>query len=199
MWSASYHVTEETSRFILSTGQATLASLPLPHHAGYRRSELQALYNHLNNQIAELDQRVTTQARERPQASRLMTHPGVGPVTALATEVFVGDPARFLDGKALASYVGMIPREYSSGKRQRLGALSKQGNPFVRFLWCEAAGMRCDGIRTCSASIVGKCRRRDSRKPASPLRGSSGFASGSCCAIRSTTTEFCRRGLARQS
>jgi hypothetical protein len=51
-----------------------------------------------------------------------MTHPGVGPVTALATEVFVGEPARFLDGKALASYVGMIPREYSSGKRQRLGA-----------------------------------------------------------------------------
>jgi transposase len=68
-----------------------------------------------------------------------MTHPGVGPVTALATEIFIGDPARFLDGKALASYVGMIRREYSSGERQRLGALSKQGNPFLRFLWCEAA------------------------------------------------------------
>src|SRR5256885_6987783 len=46
--------------------------------------------------------------------------------------------ARFPDGKAVASYVGMIPSEYSSGKRQRLGALSKQGNPFLRFLWCEA-------------------------------------------------------------
>jgi transposase len=75
-----------------------------------------------------------------------MTHPGVGPVTAWATEVFVGDPARFLDGKALASYVGMIPREYSSGKRQRLGALSKQGNPSPRFLWCEAAAHAGDGI-----------------------------------------------------
>jgi transposase len=53
-----------------------------------------------------------------------MTHPGVGPVTALATDVFLGDPARFSDGKAVASYVGMIPREYSSGPRQRLGALS---------------------------------------------------------------------------
>ena len=68
-----------------------------------------------------------------------MTHPGVGPVTALATEVFLGDPSRFADGKALASYVGMIPSEYSSGHRQRLGALSKQGNPLLRFLWCEAA------------------------------------------------------------
>jgi transposase len=68
-----------------------------------------------------------------------MTHPGVGHVTALATEVFLGDPSRFADGKALASYVGMIPSEYSSGSRQRLGGLSKQGNPLRRFLWGEAA------------------------------------------------------------
>ena len=67
-----------------------------------------------------------------------MTHPGVGPITALATEVFLGNPARFADSKALASYVGMIPREYSSGGRQRLGGLSKQGNPLLRFLWGEA-------------------------------------------------------------
>ena len=75
----------------------------------------------------------------RARATLLMTHPGVGPVTALATDVFLGDPSRFADGKALASYVGMIPSEHSSGRRQRLGALSKQGNPFLRFLWCEAA------------------------------------------------------------
>jgi transposase len=68
-----------------------------------------------------------------------MTHPGVGHVTALATEVFLGDPSRFSDGKTLASYVGMIPSEYSSGNRQRLGGLSKQGNPLLRFLWGEAA------------------------------------------------------------
>ena len=117
-------------------GQVLLASLPLPPHTADRRSELQALYQHLEEHIDRLDERVQQVADERPRAMLLMTHPGVGPVTALATEVFIGDPDRFLDGKALASYVGMIPREYSSGKRQRLGALSKQGNPFVRFLWC---------------------------------------------------------------
>ena len=79
------------------------------------------------------------QALQRPGAKLLMTHPGVGPVTALATDVFLGDPARFDDGKAVVSYVGMIPSEYSSGGRQRLGGLSKQGNPLLRFLWCEAA------------------------------------------------------------
>lgn len=119
-------------------GQATIASLPLPPHAAYRRSQLQALYVHLTAQIEELDQRVSTHAQERPQAVRLMTHPGVGPVTALATEVFLGDPTRFADGKAVTSYVGLIPSEYSSGDRQRLGKITKQGNPLLRLLWCEA-------------------------------------------------------------
>jgi transposase len=119
-------------------GQATIASLPLPPHAAYRRTHLQALYVHLTQQVDELDQRVRTSAQARPQAVRLMTHPGVGPVTALATEVFLGDPARFADGKAVTSYVGMIPSEYSSGDRQRLGKITKQGNPLLRLLWCEA-------------------------------------------------------------
>ena len=66
-----------------------------------------------------------------------MTHPGVGPVTALATEVFLGS-RHDLRCEALASSVGMIPSEYSSGPRQRLGRLTKQGNRFLRFLWCEA-------------------------------------------------------------
>ena len=120
-------------------GQATLAALPLAVHASHRRSELQALNDHLTTQIDQLDQQVGEQARGRPQTRRLMTHPGVGPVTALATEVFLGDPSRFADAKALASYVGLIPSEYSSGDRQRLGKLTRQGNPFLRYLWCEAA------------------------------------------------------------
>jgi len=62
----------------------------------------------------------------------------VGPITALATDVFLGDPQRFTDGKTLASYIGMIPSEHSSGRRQRLGAMSKQGNSLLRYLWCEA-------------------------------------------------------------
>jgi len=120
-------------------GQATITALALPPHAAFRRSELQAMYGHLTAQIDELDQRVRTHAEQRPQASLLMTHPGVGPVTALATEVFLGDPSRFGDGKAVASYVGLIPSEYSSGERQRLGKITKQGNPLLRLLWCEAA------------------------------------------------------------
>jgi transposase len=122
-----------------SAGQQAIASLPLSPHAAYRRNELQALYRKFEAEIDKLNQRVEQQAGERCGARLLMTHPGVGPITALATDVFLGDPARFRDGKELASYVGMIPGEYSSGKRQRLGGLTKQGNPLLRFLWGEAA------------------------------------------------------------
>jgi transposase len=110
------------------TGQHTIASLPLPPHSAHRRTALQDWYHSLHAQIDELDKRVGDQALQRPGAKLLMSHPGVGPVTALATDVFLGDPARFADGKAVVSYVGMIPSEYSSGGQQRLGGLSKQGN-----------------------------------------------------------------------
>ena len=120
-------------------GQCAIASLPLAPHTAHRRSELQAMYGKFEAEIEKLNQRVEEQAGERPGARLLMTHPGVGPITALATEVFLGDATRFADGKALASYVGIIPSEYSSGGRQRFGGLTKQGNPLLRFLWCEAA------------------------------------------------------------
>ena len=91
--------------------------------------------------------------RERPQARRLMTHPGVGPVTALATEVFLGDPARFVDGKALASYVGMIPSEYSSGDRQRLGRAHQAGQS-VPAVSLVRSGDACGAARSRAAALL---------------------------------------------
>ena len=119
-------------------GQEKIAFLPLMPHTACRRSALQVMYRNIQSQIEKLTQQVAEQAENRSAAHRLMTHPGVGPVTALATEVFLGDPKRFADAKALASYVGIIPREYSSGGQQRLGGITKQGSPLLRFLWGEA-------------------------------------------------------------
>lgn len=153
-------------------GQAVLATLPLTPHAAHRRDALQALYRHLDAHVNQLDGRVQAAAMQRPAATLLMTHPGVGPVTALATDVFLGDPSRFVDGKALASYVGLIPSEYSSGGRQHLGRLTKQGNPFLRFLWGEAvvSAVRRDPElqrffrRTLSQKGLGKARVAAARK-----------------------------------
>jgi len=72
-------------------------------------------------------------------ALRLMTHPGVGPLTALAFVLIIGTPTRFQRGKQIGTYVGMIPSEDSSAGKQRLGHISKQGNSLLRFLLVEAA------------------------------------------------------------
>jgi len=68
-----------------------------------------------------------------------MTHPGVGPITALAFVLVVGTPERFGCGKQLASYLGLIPCEASSADHWRLGHITKQGNKLLRFLLGQAA------------------------------------------------------------
>jgi transposase len=68
-----------------------------------------------------------------------MTHPGVGPLTALAFVLVIGTAERFRCGKQIASYLGLVPSEDSSGERRRLGHISKQGNSLLRFLLVEAA------------------------------------------------------------
>lgn len=134
------HALRRGSGLWSKAGLAAVRGLELPPYSAVRRDALVRLYEQLQREIAELDAVVAVCAEQHPQALRLMTHPGVGPITALATEAFLGDAARFVDGKAVASYIGMIPTEHSSAGRQRCGALSKQGNALVRFLWCEAVG-----------------------------------------------------------
>ena len=68
-----------------------------------------------------------------------MSQPGVGPITALAFAVTMGEVARFKRSKQVSSYLGLIPREHSSGNKHRLGSISKQGNVFLRTLLVEAA------------------------------------------------------------
>jgi transposase len=120
-------------------GQKMLRELPLKPWAACRREDLLGLLAMLDQQIRKLDVAVQTAAEENPQARLLMTQPGVGPNTALAYVLTIGDVNRFHRGKQVASYLGLIPREESSGGRQKLGAISKQGNRMLRSLLVEAA------------------------------------------------------------
>jgi len=120
-------------------GQKALRELPLESWAACRREDLLGLLASLEKQIDRLDVAVKQAADEDPQAALLMTQPGVGPITALAFVLTLGDVARFKRGKQVASYLGLIPREHSSGGKQRLGAINKQGNSFVRMLLVESA------------------------------------------------------------
>ena len=120
-------------------GQKLLRELPLKPWAACRREDLLGLLTMLDEQIGKLDGAVQKAAQENPQAKLLMTQPGVGPNTALAFVLTIGDVKRFPRGKQVASYLGLIPREESSGGRQKLGAITKQGNRMLRSLLVEAA------------------------------------------------------------
>ena len=120
-------------------GRAMLEKLALAPWASRRRKELLELHDRLNPSVEELTAAVEQEARKRPEVLRLMTHPGVGPLTALAYVLIIGTPERFQCGKQIGTYVGMIPTEDSSAGKQRLGHISKQGNSLLRFLLVEAA------------------------------------------------------------
>ena len=120
-------------------GRKELESLVLAPWASRRRGDLLDLLDQLTPKIQELTRALEDEVEKRPVTQRLMTHPGVGPLTALAFELVIGTPDRFHCGKQIASYVGLVPSEKSSGDRRRLGHISKQGNALLRFLLVEAA------------------------------------------------------------
>ena len=120
-------------------GRSELEKLVLAPWASRRRQELLELLDQLNPTIGELTAAAEQEANKRPEALRLMTHPGVGPITALAYVLIIGTPQRFPRGKQIGTYIGMIPSEDSSAGKQRLGHISKQGNSLLRYLLVEAA------------------------------------------------------------
>jgi len=124
-------------------GRAELKNLALEGWTRQRREDLLELLEGLDRQVGQLDEAVEQAAVGHAQARLLMTQPGVGAVTALAFVVTIGDVSRFAHSGQVASYVGLIPSEHSSGGRQRLGAITKQGNRFMRQLLVEAVQTTC--------------------------------------------------------
>ncbi len=153
-------------------GERVLRELPLAPWAGQRREDLFQVREMLNGQIAVLDRAVVEAAEKNEKAKLLMTQPGVGPITSMAFVLTMGDVSRFPRGKQVASYLGLIPREYSSGGKQRLGSISKQGNRFLRMLLVEAAqaavrydpGFRSEYLHRCHKKAKGVAKVAAARK-----------------------------------
>lgn len=120
-------------------GLELLRSLALEPWTRQRRDTLLEMLEELDDKIRPLDQAVEKEAQAREAARRLATHPGVGPVISLATVLTMGEVKRFADSRSWVSYLGLNPSEKSSGQRRRVGAISKQGNPFLRYLLVEGA------------------------------------------------------------
>jgi transposase len=129
---------QRKSKLWSRAGRTLLEELPLSGWTARRREELLLLLDDLEQKIGELDEAVEEAARKDIVAQLLKTHPGVGPVTALAFSLTLGQIERFAHSRQVVSYLGLNPSEHSSGGRQRLGSISKQGNPMLRSLLVEA-------------------------------------------------------------
>ena len=120
-------------------GRQQLESFRLAPWASRRRHDLLELLDRLTPTIADLSHAIEQEVEKCPAAQRLRTHPGVGSLTALAFVLIMGQADRFRCGKQVASYLGLVPLEDSSGNRRRLGHITKQGSSMMRFLLVEAA------------------------------------------------------------
>ena len=101
----------------------------------------------LIEQIARLDKRVQTVTRTLDPCRRLMTVPGIGPITALAYVTAIDDPGRFRKARSVGAFLGLTPRRYQSGEVERAGRVSKCGDGLVRTLLFEAAGVLLTRVR----------------------------------------------------
>jgi transposase len=120
-------------------GLTHLKALALPPHPTRRRDDSLALLAWLTTRIAQLDAHIATVASADPRVQLLLTHPGVGPLTALTTVLVLGPLARFPDSKPVVSYVGLAPAVTASADKQRLGKITKQGNARLRWVRGQAA------------------------------------------------------------
>jgi transposase len=163
---------QKKKRLWSEAGQQALRELPLAPWASRRREDLLKMSSELDAKLNLLDQAVAEAAQKDERARLLMTQPGVGPITSMAFVLTMGDVSRFPRGKQVASYLGLIPREYSSGGHQRLGAISKQGNSFMRMLLVEAAqgavrydpGFRNEYLHRCHGKAKGVAKVAAARK-----------------------------------
>ena len=106
----------------------------LPAMAREALAEIADQIDRLNGKIADLDRKIVTAVRQDDVARRLTTIPGVGPITAATVRAAVPDPGGFRTGRDFADWIGLTPRSSSSGGKEKLGSISKRGNPQLRAL-----------------------------------------------------------------
>lgn len=126
------------SKLRTKRGREKLNDLPLSPVLSQQRSGWLDMIEEIERRIAEVEQELEKTAVGDERVRRLRTHPGVGLLTALALVHTLCPVDRFANTRKVAAYVGLEPREYSSGERKRMGRISKAGSRVLRFLLVEA-------------------------------------------------------------
>jgi transposase len=120
---------------------AILAETDSPLSGSFRLllEQLKLELEQLNARIEQMDSAIERQAREQESCERLTDIPGIGPVTATALVSAIGNGATFRKGRDLAAWIGLVPREHSTGGKQKLLGISKHGNGYLRRLLVQGA------------------------------------------------------------
>lgn len=132
--------------------EALDASRSLPHFAQLALADLREHLSRLDERIASYDRELEAQARASEPAQRLMQVRGVGPLTAVATISTVGAARDFRSGRQFAAWLGLVPRQHSSGGHERLGRITHHGDIYLRTLYVQGA-----------RSVLQTAARRDDR------------------------------------
>nr|BAH90367.1 IS111A/IS1328/IS1533 transposase [uncultured bacterium] len=119
----------------------------------------------LNARIAELDGKMKRAAKDADVARRAQTMPGVGPITALAIETFAPDLATFRRGRDFAAWLGLVPKQHSTGGKARLGKTSKMGQRDIRTLLVSGAMAVLQAVERFDTPNNGWLKRLLTRKP----------------------------------
>jgi transposase len=143
-----------------------LAALELPASIGPSLMPVRRVITVLEQELATADTRLATRAADDPVVQRLTTLPSIGPVTATAFVAALDDVRRFAGRRGAAqvtSYLGLVPREYSSGEQQRRGRVLRSAHPYVQALlvqaaWriCRSADPRTAALRAWAKAIAGR-------------------------------------------
>jgi transposase len=123
---------QNMSKVIAIIGDA--ADQRIPDLARETLVSMAAHYEELKRQISAFEKKIVQWHRSNEMSRRLATIPGVGPITASALVATIADPGHFASARQFAAWVGLVPRQHSTGGKERLGAISKRGNPYLRRL-----------------------------------------------------------------
>jgi transposase len=118
----------------------------------------------LENRIARADRQIQQLASNHPVCKRLLQLPGIGPISATALVASIGDATKFNNGRELSAWLGLVPRQHSTGGQQRLGGISKRGDSYVRFLLIQGAVAAISGCRNRTDNQIRWARRLRAQK-----------------------------------
>jgi transposase len=143
---------------ILEDGESELPGMfrQLIHRLGGHLKEL-------DRQVRELEEQIQSWHQQSDASRRLAQVPGIGPITASALVASIGDAKSFENGRQLAAWLGLVPRQHSSGGKQVLLGISKRGDPYLRTLLIHGAravirvaGRKTDYAKSWLAQLIGR-------------------------------------------